>query len=66
LRDVEQGSDLSFSRGGQDLLDDDTGDVYGAVRGRRSRWVMLAAEVENASRASVLVTRRDMTLHCGW
>jgi hypothetical protein len=49
------------------MLDDETGNVYGAVGGRQSGWVMLAVEVEKSLlRGIELVTRRDMTRRCGW
>jgi hypothetical protein len=66
LCDVEQSTEFSFSCGRHEMLDDDTGDVYGAVGGGRVGWVMLDAEVEIHLRGNVLVTRIDMTRRCGW
>jgi hypothetical protein len=43
LCNVEQSTEFSFSFGRHDMLDDDTGDVYGAVGECRVGWVMEAA-----------------------
>jgi hypothetical protein len=51
LGNVEQGTEFSFSCGGHDVLENDTGDMDCTIGLGRIGEVMLAAEVENAAGA---------------
>jgi hypothetical protein len=60
LCDVEYSSYFCFGCRGHYMFDDDTGDVYSSVGRFWMDWVMLAAEVENATTAGPCLGLREI------